>query len=304
MFVFDLSAQFGRVQMTGATRLEFLQRMSTNDVLSLSVGLGKMTALTTPIGRMVDAPVVLGMDDALILLTGTGNAGRVTAWLRKYVLYNDQVAVHDITAATQMWGVYGDGADAWVRVLDAAAFETLQGAPVYASAVVGDNLLVKMPPLAGVGYALLGAKLSKPNVAFEPIASYEAMRIAAGYPAAPNEINEDYIPLEAGLWNAVSFHKGCYIGQEIIARMESRGQIAKKLVRLDVSAAQTLQVGADLFTEGNAVGKVTSVSGPWALGYVRTAQAGQSLQTRAGDGVRVVNIVGAVEPVKVDAQPS
>ena len=297
MFIFDLAQQFGRVQMTGATRLEFLHRMSTNDMLALPAGRGRVTALTTPIGRMVDAPAVIGMDDALILLTGAGNAGRVTTWLRKYVLYNDQVAVHDITRMTQMIGIYGEGADAWVRALDAEAFRELQDAPVYSSTQVGANLLVKALPLAGAGYILLGAKLPKLEVGFDAPATYEAMRIAAGYPVAPHEISEDYIPLETGLWNAVNFNKGCYIGQEIIARMDSRGQVAKKLVQLDVAYARDIQPGTELFADGNPIGKVTSTRAPWALGYVRTAhaQAGQALQTAAGQVVRVAMIIGAVE---------
>jgi len=302
MFIFDLTAQFGRVQMTGATRLDFLHRMSTNDMLVLPAGRGRVTALTTPIGRMVDAPAVVAMDDALILLTGSGNAGHVTAWLRKYVLYNDQVTVHDITQMTRMIGVYGEGADAWVRDFEADAFQALQSAPVYSSTQLGGNLLIKAPALAGTGYFLLGARLPKLNAEFDAPAKYEAMRIAAGYPMAPHEINEDYIPLETGLWDAVNFNKGCYIGQEIIARMESRGQMAKKLVRLDVADAVAIIPGTELFVDGNAIGKVTSASAPWALGYVRTAQAqsGQVCQTAAGDAVRVVNIVGASEPL--DAQ--
>ena len=298
MFAFDLSAHVGRVQMTGATRLEFLQRMSTNDVLKLQAGHGCMTALTTPIGRMVDAPAVIAMDDALILLTGAGNAGRVAAWLRKYVLYNDQVAVHDITAVTRMWGIYGTGADDKVRAMDEAAFEQLQTAPDYSSATAGPNLLVKMPPIGGAGYALLGAKLPGIEMNFAPIETYEAMRIAAGYPAAPSEINEDYIPLETGLWHAVSFHKGCYIGQEIIARMESRGQVAKKLVQLKLADA-TIRAGADLQVDGNLVGKVTSASESWALGYVRSAhaQVGQVLQTAAGEVAQVSSIIGEAESV-------
>ena len=70
MLTFDLSQTFGRVQMTGKTRLAFLHRMSTNDVEHLQMGQGKRTVLTTPIGRMVDCTPVLAMDDALILLTG------------------------------------------------------------------------------------------------------------------------------------------------------------------------------------------------------------------------------------------
>jgi aminomethyltransferase len=272
MHLFDLSQTFGRVQMTGRTRLAFLHRMSTNNIEPLQPGQGKRTALTTPIGRMVDCTPVLAMDDALILLTGPGNASHVTNWLRKYILYNDEVRVDDVTGMTQMLGVFGDGAADWVRTLDANAMNQIENAPVFSSAQTGHTLLVKAPPLLGSGFWLIGTKLPAITNLHSTITQYESLRIAAGYPAFPNEINDTYIPLEAGLWDAVSFSKGCYIGQEIIARMESRNQIAKKLVQLS-SASGGLQAGAQLFVDGVTVGQVTSASETVALGYVRSAYA-------------------------------
>jgi aminomethyltransferase len=82
----------------------------------------------------------------------------------------------------------------------------------------------------------------------------------------------DYIPLEANLWDDVSFNKGCYTGQEIIARMESRGRLAKKLVQLQPAAP--VEAGAVVRADDNTAGSVTSTAvgpqGPVALGYVRT----------------------------------
>jgi tRNA-modifying protein YgfZ len=295
MFVFDLSSTFGRVQMTGATRLAFLHRMSTNDIESLLPGQGRRTVLTTPIGRMVDCTPVLAMDDALILLTGAGNAGKVTAWLRKYILYNDDVRVNDVTAMTQMLGVFGDGADVWACAQDTVAFNQIENASVFSSTQTSDNgLLIKAPPLQGAGFYWVGTKPPQITNHYLPITDYESLRIAAGYPTSPNEINEDYIPLEAGLWDAVSFSKGCYIGQEIIARMESRRQIAKKLVQLDVAGCK-LQVGAQLFIDGVSVGTVTSASETHALGYVRSACAhiNQVLLLASGEAVNVRRIIEA-----------
>ena len=292
MLTFDLSQTFGRVQMTGKTRLAFLHRMSTNDVEHLQMGQGKRTVLTTPIGRMVDCTPVLAMDDALILLTGAGNAGKVTAWLRKYILYNDDVRVDEVTTLTQMVGVFGEGADVWARALDAAAFSQIENAPVFSSSQTNNALLVKALPLQSAGYYFLGANLHSISNPQSPISLHDSLRIAASYPVFPNEINEDHIPLEAGLWDAVSFSKGCYIGQEIIARMESRNQMAKKLVQLDVTGAGC-QVGADLFLEGNVVGTVTSASETHALAYVRSAYAevGRMLYIQVDHAVRIVRVV-------------
>ncbi|MCS7061414.1 MAG: hypothetical protein RMN25_09645, partial [Anaerolineae bacterium] len=141
--------------------------------------------------------------------------------------------------------------------------------------------LVKTKPLQGCGYYWLGHGFSPPQ---PPSSSdeYEALRIAAGYPAYPAEINEQYIPLEAGLWDAISFDKGCYIGQEIIARMESRGRLAKRLVRLRWAGHDDMppQAGDRLLHDGQEVGVLTSVSptGRFALGYVQTAYAQEGMQ--------------------------
>ena len=119
--------------------------------------------------------------------------------------------------------------------------------------------------------------LGQGAVAASP-ATYEILRIEAGQPYAGHELTDDYIPLEADLWSAVSFTKGCYIGQEIIARMESRGRLAKTLVglRLDAPVAP----GAEVRCGGSLVGKVSSAAvspwaGPVALAFVKPASAAQ-----------------------------
>lgn len=293
-YLFDLTQRFGRVQMTGRTRLEFLHRMSTGDVSKLTQGQGAATVLTTPIGRMVDLTPTLALDDAVILLTGANHAAQVVQWLRRYVLYNDEVKVHDISAATQMAGLFGAQADPWLQSLNPEAYAALRDAPIYASVQQGQQLWVKAPPLSGAGYYVVGVGALAQvkmglgvDVAVAPIAEYESLRIAHGYPTFPNEISEDYIPLEAGLWDAVSFSKGCYIGQEIIARMESRNQMAKRLVQL------ALNVSPNDDAVSNAVVAVTSQTDRVALAYVRSAFAnvGQILRLDDGHVARVNSVI-------------
>ena len=109
------------------------------------------------------------------------------------------------------------------------------------------------------------------------------MRIRAGYPAAPNEINEAYIPLEAGLNSAISFKKGCYIGQEIIARMESRGQLAKRLVKLEsVGAMHEVTRCKPKAPLSENVTSVT-IGGQAGLGYLRATLAHEGQPLMAGE---------------------
>ena len=102
-----------------------------------------------------------------------------------------------------------------------------------------------------------------------------------GLPLLGFELTGDYIPLETGLWDDVSFHKGCYIGQEIIARMESRNKISKKLVKLEGSAE--LSRGAEITADGKKVGTITSTLGGQALGYVKTVVLDKKLPLQIND---------------------
>ncbi|MEO6063952.1 MAG: glycine cleavage system protein T [Thermoflexales bacterium] len=260
MRVFDLTGQYGWVRLTGATRTDFLHRMSTNHLLGLMVGEARQTALATPIGRMIDCVLAIGQLDAVLLMTGAGNAEKVGRWLRKYIFFNDDVQI----AVVGMAGARG-------------VFEA------------------EVAPLGGIPWPPHGWLILDPGPASDGVedgAAFEAYRISRGWPRYPNEIGEDYIPLEAGLRAAVSFSKGCYIGQEIIARMDARGQMAKRLMRLRVEGAAS--AGAALFADGASAGALTSVASADALGFVRTAYAtpGMVMQTASGIIVTVVGNAG------------
>jgi folate-binding protein YgfZ len=109
------------------------------------------------------------------------------------------------------------------------------------------------------------------------------LRIRSGVPAYPNEINEDHNPWEAGLSDAISLTKGCYIGQEVIARLKTYDKVKRRLVGLRLAMAR--ERGDPLRLEGVDVGLVTTVAGDLAMGYVETehAKPGTSL-----DGAAVI----------------
>ncbi|MCU0512006.1 MAG: folate-binding protein, partial [Anaerolineae bacterium] len=130
--------------------------------------------------------------------------------------------------------------------------------------------------------------------------TYNTLRIRAGYPAG-REISQDYLPLEVGLWDAVSFDKGCYTGQEIIARMESRQRIARTLVHLALT--DFVAAPAPVFMAGNAVGTLTSsVQAPdgaiFALAVLKIAAArpGTALTVGEGGSAAVVSGLPGAQP--------
>ena len=119
-------------------------------------------------------------------------------------------------------------------------------------------------------------------------ATWDVLRIEQGYAAWGREISLDYIPLETRLGDAVSFTKGCYVGQEIIARMESRNRVAKQLMGLRL--ARMVEPGGKLRRDGKEMGDLTSVAqsprfGPIGLAYVRTAAAAPETVVEVADGV-------------------
>jgi aminomethyltransferase len=303
MFAYDLSNVFGRVRLRGETRIDFLHRMSSGEVRGLRPGQGAATMLVTPNGRTIDYLVALPFVDSLLLLTGGGNQGKVIAWLRKYVFFNDDVHIGDETGLHHMLGVFGDGADDFIHAAAGHAADHIEDRPRYAFAATQDVIVVKAPPLGGAGYYLIRMR---PNsdaadglALGDPLShiSYDDLRIAHGYPRFPNEIGEDYIPLETGLLDAISFTKGCYVGQEIIARMDSRGQIAKRLVRLDAPIGRVRR-GDEIVADGVPIGRITSVQSAAqdghriALGYVRGAYSQPGAQMEIGPDRTSASVVG------------
>ena len=289
--VYD-SSPLGRLQLTGKTRLDFLDRMSTNDMNGLRAGQGAATILTTPIARIVDRVVVYVREDDAITLTSRGAQAAVANWLRKYIFFNDDVQVRD-ALEPGMLSVYG------AKAADTAASvagEDVSDLPLHFwRSVRRDLLIARADPVAGDGFhvlapdadALASAWQTAIDAGAAPIGerAYEVLRIESGRPRFGREIGENYIPLEVGLWPDVSFTKGCYIGQEIIARMESRHRLARQMVGLRGRAS--IEPGAELYVNGAAVGRVSSAA--WrpggdsiALGFVKPAFAGAGTRISLG----------------------
>ncbi len=291
MLLFDLSSVFSRIRLLGSGRLDFLHRISTGDLRGLKAGEGKPTVLTTPIGRMVDYLIVLAFESSMLLIGGGGNQEKVVRWLRKYVFFNDDVQVRDESALGRLWGMDDQAA----RALHAPALDL----PEYAHQTVsspdadsGQLTFLRAPRALGLDWFVLAQGDADLPIGARPRPDFDAWRIERGYPLFPHEINEDYIPLEAGLWGAVSFAKGCYTGQEVLARMESRGQIARRLVRMTTDAP--IAAGVTLHDEdGQHTGQVTSAAPGVALAYVRSAfaQVGRTLYVAAGSALRVAEVV-------------
>ena len=275
-------SDLGILKLSGETRLDLINRMSTQAVNQLKAGEGAATVLTTDIGRIIDRLILYASSDTVYALTGENNAEAIARYLMRFVFFNDDFRIEDLSGQTAVLGVYGPQSAAKLSQVGFPETDLplhhwrqadLNGVTAY---------LHRTDPVAGDGYFVMCRLADKTAVWQQLLATglveadaqaFEALRVESGLPRFGYEMTNDYIPLETGLWDDVSFNKGCYIGQEIIARMESRGRLAKKLTIL--TADQPLSPGATILADGRQAGQVTSTAvlpnGSIALGYVKTA---------------------------------
>jgi aminomethyltransferase len=292
----------GRIFMRGRDRADLLQRLSTADILRLRPGYGTRTVLTTPIGRIVDLLTVHAFEDALLLITSPGQGGAVWSHLKKNIFFQDQVSMEAAGRSYNQLALFGPRAAALLAELSGAGLEELPLFHTQTIELSGAAVIVaRRPGFGGHGFTLyipadqleaVRAALLAAGAATLSEEAFDILRVEQGYGAFGRELSQEYIPLETGLLDAVSFTKGCYVGQEIIARMESRGRLAKQLRGLKLQtkdqgprtnederwSSVLRPVPAKLDVEGKEAGDLTSAVlsprfGPIALAYVRSAHA-------------------------------
>jgi folate-binding protein YgfZ len=259
----------GRLAMYGRDRLALMHRISTNHLEALKAGEGAATIFTNANARIIDRAVVLSRDDRALILTEPGRGPALENMLRRNIFFNDDARLENITESTVQFALHGPQADAVMATLLPAT----SALPLFGSAEVevgvASVIIARNKPLAGAHWTVIAPVDSAAAVweallaagkpfGLRPAGSltYNTLRIRAGRPGVGRELSDTYIPLEVGLWDEISFRKGCYTGQEIIARMESRNRLARVMVSLSLSAP--VDAPADLLDGGKIVGRVTS----------------------------------------------
>lgn len=299
-----------RLDVSGPDRAKFLHNLTTNDVKRLPVGQGAEAFVTSPQGKTIGHVTLLSCDDRVIVRTATGGAEHVLPHFRKYGVF-DEVAIDDLGARTFEFHVAGPGAEAILRRVGAEPPEPgelrhravdVAGKPVR---------LVRESPLGVAGLTLIGdradatptrAALREAGVAFGltdlDAASAEALRIEAGTPEYGRDVRPDNLPQEVARDDrAINFVKGCYLGQETVARIDALGHVNKLLRGLTLSGGIVPAAGAAIEAEGKTVGAVTSAAVspgrgcPVALGYLRTTHAGAGTPVRVAAGATWVDAV-------------
>jgi len=292
----------GKISVTGGDRAQFLNALFTNDIARLTPGTGCYSAYLTPQGRMISDMRVIETGDEIILGVEGFVAGPLAERLNS-LIFSEDVRVNNATGDLAELGVHGPAAAAVLERLTGWPVDRLQSMAPYDNIrtqrleTPGPELiLVRDDAFAVPGFGIYAA----PNVAAHMAGrlldagavecdpeTADVLRIEAGRPKFGVDMDTDTIPLEAGIEDrAISFTKGCYVGQEVIVRVLHRGhgRVAKKLIVMLLANDRVPSRGDAIFSGDHEVGRVTSaarsprMNAALAIGYVQRDHAGQGAE--------------------------
>ena len=278
-----LAPELLTLRVRGPDRVRYLDGMLSNHVAKLAPGEVMRAVKATPKGKVEGVLRVRATEDTIFLDLLEVVAERVAGAMVKLLIMDD-ATLEDATPGRDVVQVFGPKAvEALAAIgVDVAASSTMT------SKVIGDRTVVRDDRFGVPGFdvfvpvgegARLLESLTRSGVVGIDDATLDVLRIEAGVPLDGQDIDDDTIPLEAGLDEALCFTKGCYVGQETIARAHNLGGVKHRLVGLEVLGDGAPPVGAVLVAEGadKDAGEITSVAySPTldrilALGYVRVA---------------------------------
>ncbi|MGF1674144.1 MAG: YgfZ/GcvT domain-containing protein [Rivularia sp. (in: cyanobacteria)] len=288
---------WGRIKVTNNDRLRFLHNQSTNDFQSLKPGEGCDTVFVTSTARTIDLATAYVTDDAVLLLVSPNRREYLMQWLDKYIFFADKVQLSDVTEQTVTFSLIGPKSDAIVEKLHASEIiGKPYGTHISIPLINEDNtpnIIAVGSGLASPGYTMI-FNANQQEIIWQKIIEtgaveisdpdWEMLRILQGRPQPETELTDDYNPLEVGLWQTISFNKGCYIGQETIARLNTYKGVKQNLWGISLNAA--VEPGTIITADDEKVGKITSCTQNgdryFGLGYIRTKAGGVGLKVKVG----------------------
>jgi aminomethyltransferase len=309
--MFDLS-HMGELEVTGADALDFLQKVTTNNVAALKVGGIQYSCMTTPSGGIVDDLLVYRLPDRYLLVVNAANTAKDYDWLRAHSF--GDVRITDRSAETALLAVQGPKAQA---VLQELTEYDLENMPYYTSATApiadvellfsrtgytgedGFEIYIPLRHSYHLWKALVGAG-EKYGMELVGLGARDTLRLEMKMALYGNDIDESTTPLEAGLGWIVHFDKD-FIGKEVLARQKEE-KPRRRLVCLELEGKAVPRPGYAIYNDNEKVGRVTSgtfspsLQKPIALGYVPREKA------KAGSQV-AIEIRGAKHPAVVVKPP-
>ncbi len=298
----DLSYR-GKICLSGKDRVRFLHNLVSNDIQRLQVGEGCYALFLEPKGHIITDMRVYALEDSFLLETEPGQENRLARLLDRY-RFREKVTIEKVTEQWGILSVNGPLAREWISQFLNQTIEPLpenhfvrkewKGRAIFLMGTTftgesGFHLWVSWGQIEEVARELWNLRPEKAQaIGYQ---AWEILRIEAGIPRLGPELNEKIIPLEAELYHAISETKGCYIGQEIIARILSRGHTNRNLRGLRVKGDQVPEPGDLLVAEDQEIGWITSATWsptleqPIALAYIRReyAQPGTTIKIQRAE---------------------
>jgi len=299
------------VVVSGADRRAYLHGLLTNDIAALQAGQGCYAAYLTPQGRMIADLWVYELGDVLLVSMIRDVKPTVLARLDQFI-FTEDVQLGDVTDTFAATAVVGPRAAHALAAAVDVAVDHLSALPEHGNlriAFAGQPAIVLRTTDTGEsGFDILVASEQVPQLRERLHAGgvvdvdagvSEALRIEAAIPRFHRDMDEETIPLEAGIESrAISMTKGCYVGQEVIVRVLHRGhgRVAKRLVGVTMNGPAVPPSGAAVEAEGKEIGSVTSSAMSPALGKpIALAYLHRDYVT-AGTIVRVTDTDAVVTP--------
>ena len=291
----------GKIEVTGKDRATFLHGLVSNDVKELTPGHGAETALLDSFGKVTALFVVHCLEDRLVLETDRALAEPLQAAIDRY-LFSERVELEDVSDASGILTVAGPLARKTVETALGHGLPDLRrwqhlttsgegpSARIVRTEETGEEGYDLWVPTAGL--APLWDRLR--DAGAQPVGrdAWDVLRVEAGVVRYGIDVDASTLLLEAPLSEAYSMTKGCYIGQEVVARITYRGHVNRKIVGFRFDEARLPRTGAPVLVEGKEVGRITSaVHSPalgvaLALGFLRREhqEPGTRVEVQGGEG--------------------
>lgn len=278
-------ADWTTVVLKGEDRLSFLHNMCTNDINKLSPGDYCEAFCTDVKGKIVAQVLVVAGVDQLTLLSVPGQAEKIISHLDRYIIRED-VQIADVTEE-HAWFVSVRG--------DALADWTNREVVPHLTCGIDGRFSLSIIGVAAADRDRARATMAESGLAECGVTAWEVMRVEDTWPLIGVDFDSSNLPQEVNRdQKAINFNKGCYLGQETIARIDALGHVNQKVVALQFAGKSVPSVGAELQLEDKVVGRVTSScwspkqESPYALAMVRRGANDEGAQLQSEYGVATV----------------
>lgn len=304
-FAFYVVSESGVLRIGGKDCLNFIQRQTTNDVQKIRQQGAIQTVLTSPTGRIIDILQILALQDEILALTLPTRHFSTLRFLKSRVFFMDKVEIEDISPdfsqlmisgnrAAEVISFFGipEPSSEWVSRLNWEGSELIA---VHQKGKLGEGIRLLIPQRIADRVREFLVSSGVPELSSH---QYQIYRIESGIPGPKSELVEDFTPLELDLKELVAENKGCYTGQEVLARQLTYQKITRQLAGLQLSGE--VEAGSKLYSGAEPAGELTSFInsprfGPIGLAVVKAAfhQPGVQLSVRSADR----EVTGVIKPL-------